>query len=407
MSGTAISAGLYEQLANQLSQVIGFIYPNEVETQWAILIVVYPYLTGIVAGAFILASLVKVFNVVEVQPIYRLALLTALSFMLIAGMPLQLHLGHPERAYEIFMTPQPTSAMAMFGFVYLWYLLGILLIEVWLEYREQLVLMAREARGVMKHVYRALSLFSNDVSPEAVAWDHRASKVVTIIGIPSAFLLHGYVGFIFGSIKANPWWGSVLMPIVFLMSAIVSGIAMVMLVYMVISLLRNEKLDMRCLDKVGLFLLVAIIVDFALEALDYIHRMYQSEESIKILGELVSVRLFDSLVVMQVALGMLLPMLILAVVRSRRLNDDMRRILYFVSVLLIQLGIFSMRWNVVIGGQLFSKSFRGLMAYKMELTGIESLLTALVLLSLPFIILTILNYLLPTRWLERRASAAH
>lgn len=407
MSGTSTATALHEQLAHQLSQVIGFIYPNEIETHWSILIVVYPYLTGIVAGAFILASLVKVFNVVEVQPIYRLALLTALSFMLIAGMPLQLHLGHPERAYEIFMTPQPTSAMAMFGFVYLWYLLGILLIEVWLEYREQLVLMAREARGVMKPVYRALSLFSNDVSPAAVAWDHRASRIVTIIGIPSAFLLHGYVGFIFGSVKANPWWGSVLMPIVFLMSAIVSGIAMVMLVYMVISLLRNEKIDMRCLDKVGLFLLVAIIVDFALEALDYIHRVYQSEESIKILGELVSVKLFNSLVVMQVALGMLLPMLILAVVRSRRVNDDMRRILYFLSALLIQLGIFSMRWNVVIGGQLYSKSFRGLMAYKMELTGMESLLMALVLLSLPFIILTVLNYLLPTRWLDRRASAAH
>jgi Ni/Fe-hydrogenase subunit HybB-like protein len=396
---------LYEQLAYQLSQVTGFIYPNEVETHWSILIVIYPYITGIVAGAFILASLVKVFNVVEVQPIYRLALLTALSFMLIAGLPLQLHLGHPERAYEIFMTPQPTSAMAMFGFVYLWYLMGVLLIEVWLEYREQLVLMARAATGPLKALYRALSLFSNDVSPQAVAWDHRASKVVTIIGIPSAFLLHGYVGFIFGSIKANPWWGSVLMPIVFLMSAIVSGIAMVMLVYMVINLLRNEKIDMRCLDKVGLFLLVAIIVDFALEGLDYVHRIYQSEESIKILGQLVSVKLFNSLVIMQVALGMLLPLLILALVRSRRFNDDMRRLMYFTSVLLIELGIFSMRWNVVIGGQLYSKSFRGLMAYKMELTGMESLMTALVLLALPFIILTVLNYLLPTRWMEKHAPA--
>jgi Ni/Fe-hydrogenase subunit HybB-like protein/cytochrome c553 len=379
MSDASIPAALNEQLANQLSQVIGFIYPNEIETHWAILIVVYPYLTGIVAGAFILASLVKVFNVVEVQPIYRLALLAALSFMLVAGMPLQLHLGHPERAYEIFMTPQPTSAMAMFGFVYLWYLLGILLIEVWLEYREQLVLMAREAKGVMKPVYRALSLWSNDVSPEAVAWDHRVSKIVTIIGIPSAFLLHGYVGFIFGSIKANPWWGSVLMPIVFLMSAIVSGIAMVMLIYMVISLLRNEKIDMRCLDKVGLFLLVALIVDFALEGLEFIHRVYQNEESLKILSELISVKLFNSMVIMQVTLGMLLPLLILALARSRRFNDDMRRIMYFLSALLIQVGIFSMRWNVVIGGQLFSKSYRGLMAYKMELTGIESLWTALVL----------------------------
>jgi Ni/Fe-hydrogenase subunit HybB-like protein len=397
---SAIPESLYQQLSHQLSQVVGFIYPNEVETQWAILIVVYPYITGIVAGAFILASLVKVFNVVEVQPIYRLALLTALAFMLVAGMPLQLHLGHPERAYEIFMTPQPTSAMAMFGFVYLWYLLGILLIEIWFEYRAQMILMAQRAKGVMRWMYGALSLFSKDLSPEALAFDKKASKFVTIIGIPSAFLLHGYVGFIFGSVKANPWWGSVLMPIVFLMSAIVSGIAMVMFLYILVSLLRNEKLDMRCLDKIGQFLLVAIIVDFALEALDYIHRIYQSEESIGILTQLVSSRLFTSMVIVQLLLGMLLPLLIIAFVRIARVNEDLRRLLYFTSSLLILVGIFSMRWNVVIGGQLFSKSFRGLMAYKMELTGIESLMTALMLLALPFIILTVLYRLLPPRWME-------
>ncbi len=406
MSGT-VPQTLLDQLAHQLSQVIGFIYPNEVETQWAILIVVYPYITGIVAGAFILASLVKVFNVVEVQPVYRLALLTALAFMLIAGMPLQLHLGHPERAYEIFMTPQPTSAMAMFGFVYLWYLMGILLIEVWLEYRQQLVLMAREASGVKKTLYRALSLFSNDISPEAVAWDHKTSKIVTVIGIPSAFLLHGYVGFIFGSVKANPWWGSVLMPIVFLLSAIVSGIAMVMLVYIVLNLLRRERMNMRCLDTVGLFLLVAVIVDFAFEGLEYIHRVYQSEESIRILGELVSVRLFNSLVIVQVGLGMVLPLLILSVVRSKRISEGMRTLMFFASALLLQVGIFAMRWNVVIGGQEFSKSLRGLMTYEMEMTGIESLTTALVLLALPFIILVGLHYLLPPRWMEERGVAAH
>jgi Ni/Fe-hydrogenase subunit HybB-like protein len=406
MSGT-VPQVLYEQLSTQLSNVIGFIYPNEVETQWAILIVVYPYITGIVAGAFILASLVKVFNVVEVQPVYRLALLTALSFMLIAGMPLQLHLGHPERAYEIFMTPQPTSAMAMFGFVYLWYLMGILLLEVWLEYRHQLVLMAREATGFKKTLYRALSLFSTDVSPEALAWDKKASKIVTVIGIPSAFLLHGYVGFIFGSVKANPWWGSVLMPIVFLLSAIVSGIAMVMFVYIVLNRLRGEKMNMRCLDTVGLFLLVAVIVDFAFEGLEYIHRVYQSEESIRILGELVSQRLFTSLVLVQVMLGMLLPLFLLSLVRSKRISAGMRTLMYFVSVLLLQVGIFAMRWNVVIGGQEFSKSLRGLMLYKMEMTGIESLATAIVLLALPFIILVVLHHLLPTRWMEERGLAAH
>jgi hypothetical protein len=180
------------------------------------------------------------------------------------------------------------------------------------------------------------------------------------------------------------------------MSAIVSGIAMVMIVYIVLSLVRNEKIDMVCLNKIGLFLLVAIIVDFALEALDQIHRIYQSEESIHILGELVTGKLFTSLVIVQLLIGMAVPLVLLSVSRIQRLNDDLRRLLYFVSALLLQLGIFGMRWNVVIGGQLYSKSFRGLMGYKMEITGIESLMMALVLLALPFIILTFLVRVLPT-----------
>lgn len=386
---------LAQSLLELSKQVVGFIYPNEIEIQWSILIVVYPYITGLVAGAFILASLVKVFNVKELQPTYRLAMLTALSFMLIAPLPLQLHLGQPTRSYEMFLTPNPTSAMAMFGFVYLWYLMVVLLLEIWFEYRRDMIVWSGEATGLRKWILKCLSLFSTDISEKAVAFDKKTVKVVTIIGIPSAFLLHGYVGFIFGSIKANPWWSSVMMPVVFLFSAIVSGIAMVMLLYMIIIPLRGAKIDMKCLDKVASFLFYAVIVDFSIEVLDFIHRLYESEESIKILSQLVSTKLFMSLVVLQVLLGMLIPLGIMVVIKIFRLQEELRRLLYFVSAVLIQLGIFSVRWNVVIGGQLFSKSFRGLTTYKMELMGIEGFLMALALLIIPFVVLSMLLKLLP------------
>ncbi|HLC41932.1 MAG TPA: NrfD/PsrC family molybdoenzyme membrane anchor subunit [Methylomirabilota bacterium] len=378
-----------------LSRVTGFIYPNELEVHWSILIVVYPYITGLVAGAFILASLVKVFNVKEVQPTYRLALLTALAFLLVAPLPLQLHLGHPERAFEIFLTPNLSSAMAMFGFVYAWYLMAVLLLEVWFEYRRDLVVWSREATTRMKWLYRLLSLFSNDISERAVHFDKAAVKIVTIIGIPSAFLLHGYVGFIFGSVKANPWWSSVLMPIVFLMSAIVSGIALVIVLYMVLTPLRNAVINMSCLDKIASYLFYAVIVDFSLEALDFIHRLYESEESIRILGTLITEKLLISLFVIQILLGMIIPAGILVAVKSFWFNAELRKLLYFVSAILIQVGIFSTRWNIVIGGQLFSKSFRGLTTYKMEIVGIEGLATALGLLVLPFIVLAVLLKVLP------------
>ena len=392
-----------ERLTQLAKQVQGYIYPNDIDIYWSILIVVYPYLTGLVAGAFILASLVKVFNVKEVQPTYRLSLLTALAFLLIAPLPLLLHLGHPLRGYEVLITPNPTSAMAMFGFVYAWYLMAVLLLEIWFAYRKDLILYARQERGVMKWIHRTLALFSNDVSPEAVEFDRKAVKVITIIGIPSAFLLHGYVGFIFGSIKANPWWSSVLMPIVFLFSAIVSGIALVIMLYMVITPFRGEAIDMKCLDKMASFLFYAVIIDFSLEALDFIHRLYESEESIKILSELVMNKLIVSLLVMQVLLGMVAPLAIMIWIKLLNLNDELRRLLYFVSVLLIQLGIFSTRWNVVIGGQMFSKSLIGLTTYKMELVGLEGLLSAMVLLLLPFFVLAVLIRILPP-WDTKRSS---
>ena len=393
-------------LGELLEQVTGFIYPNEIEIHWSILIVVYPYVTGLVAGAFILASLVKVFNIEDVQPTYRLSLLTALAFLLVAPLPLLLHLGHPERFYEILLTPNVTSAMAMFGFVYAWYLMGVLLLEIWFEYRRDLVLLARQERTPLRWVHRTLSLFSTDTSEAALAFDRKAIKVITIIGIPSAFLLHGYVGFIFGSVKANPWWGSVLMPIVFLMSAIVSGIALVVFLYMVLAGLRRQPIDMPCLDKITSYLFYAVIVDFSLEALDFIHRLYQSEESVKILGKLITHKLFMSLFVVQILLGMVIPLGMLVMAKAWKFNDDLRKLLYFTAVILIQLGIFATRWNVVIGGQLFSKSFRGLMAYKMEVMGIEGLLTALVVLALPLVILAVLIRLLPTTRMGEGAPGA-
>jgi Ni/Fe-hydrogenase subunit HybB-like protein len=204
-----------------MNGVEGFMYPNEIALQWSVLIVLYPFITGLVAGAFILASLERVFRVEAVKPTYRLALLTALAFLLDAPLPLQLHLGHPERSPEMYFTPHSTSAMAMFGYVYLWYLMAVLVLEIWLDYRKDIVLWSQESKGLLRIVYQIMTLGSSNISEKALAVDERVGWIVTIIGIPSAFLLHGYVGFIFGSIKANPWWSSPLMPVVFIFSAMV------------------------------------------------------------------------------------------------------------------------------------------------------------------------------------------
>jgi hypothetical protein len=168
-----------------------------------------------------------------------------------------------------------------------------------------------------------------------------------------------------------------------------------MLIYMVAALVRKKDLDMACIEKLATFLFIMMIVDFSLEGLDFVHRVYQSEESIKILSQLISERLFVSLIVIQLLLGMLIPLIVIAFAKSLDFPPELRRLSYFICVLLVELGIFTTRWNVVIGGQLFSKSFRGLTAYKITVGGVEGLLVSLVILALPFIILYILVRLFP------------
>jgi Ni/Fe-hydrogenase subunit HybB-like protein len=378
-----------------MNGVEGFMYPNEYGLQWSVLIVLYPYITGLVAGAFILASLERIFNVEAVKPTYRLALLTALAFLLVAPLPLQLHLGHPERSPEMYFTPHATSAMAMFGFVYLWYLMAVLVFEIWLDYRRDIVLLSQSSTGLLRRLYRIMTLGSQNISPRSLAIDRKVGWIVTLVGIPSAFILHGYVGFIFGSVKANPWWNSPLMPVVFIFSAMVSGIAAVMLLYMLTTKLRRQPIDMPCVDTIAMYLFYIFILDFSLEMLDLIHRVYEADESFRSLNFMVHTRLYFSQIVLQICIGTLVPILLLGVVQVTKLPALIRKRIYVVSGCLVQIGIFAMRWNVVIGGQLFSKSFLGYTTYKMALVTREGLLVAVALTILPLLILWVLLKLLP------------
>lgn len=391
-----------QHLYEMLSRVEGYIYPNEIELQWGILIVLYPYITGLVAGAFILASLERVFKIKVLGPTYQLALITALAFLICAPLPLISHLGQPGRAYQIMITPHGKSAMAVFGFVYLWYLMVVLLLEIWFDYRRDFVIWSREKKGIMRTVYRILSLGVSDVSPKAVRWDDRLGYIITVIGIPSAFLLHGYVGFIFGSIKANPWWSTVLMPVIFLFSAMVSGIALVMVLYMVVSWVRRVKIDMACLDMVAKYLFYMLILDFSLESLDQVHRIYEAEESFDILHMLVNGRLNITLFGLQITMGMIIPMISISILQIFKVRIQIRKTIYLATGLMVLTGIFFMRWNVVIGGQLFSKGFHGFTNFKLGLVGTEGLFMAIAWMVLPFLILAFLLWLMPP-WKKQEA----
>jgi len=240
-----------------------------------------------------------------------------------------------------------------------------------------------------------MTLGSDNISPRSLAIDHKVGWIVTIIGIPSAFILHGYVGFIFGSIKANPWWNSPLMPVVFIFSAMVSGIAGVMLLYVVTTKYRKLPIDMACVDTIAMYLFYIFIIDFSLEMLDLVHRVYEADESFRSLNFLVHTKLYIPHIVIQICLGTLVPLLLLGITQVVKLPEIARKRMYAVAGSLTLVGIFAMRWNVVIGGQLFSKSLLGYTTYKMTLVTREGLLVAIAFILLPVGILWVLVKLLP------------
>jgi Ni/Fe-hydrogenase subunit HybB-like protein len=375
----------------------GYLFPNDLHILWGLMIVMYPYITGLVAGAFILSSLYHVFQRNELRPIGRLALVASLGFLLFAPTALLVHLGHPERSFNIMITPNAASAMAMFGFIYAGYLF-LLLFEIWLVHRVDIITLASQSRGVQRWFYKVLALGVYDISDEARRVDHRVLIILAGLGIPAAVLLHGYVGFIFGAVKANPWWSTPLMPIIFLCSAIVSGIALVVILYQIGMKFSGRRIDAPCMQSLARWLWLFVIMTVVLELLEITTLSYERAEEWTVIGPLLGDQLAVSFIGIQLVLGAMVPIILLGIVvlMSPYLTDQIRNTLCFVASLLLLMQVFAMRWNVVIGGQTFSKSLRGFReSHVPGLFEKEGIALAIVIMVLPLLFIALFNRILP------------
>jgi len=360
----------------------GWVYPNETVIEWSIAIVVYPYITGLVAGAFTVSSLYQVFGFQRLKPVAHLALLTSLCFMIFVPLPLLLHLGHPERAFENLLTPHWTSAMAMFGYFATFYIV-LLMVETWFAFRPYVVEQAQKRKGVLGLAYRALTLGSYDVSEEALRLDRKWIFWLAIAGIPGAHGLHGYVGFVFGSLKSREWWSSDLMPVVFLFSAIISGVALLIVIYVVSCWLRRIEIDLACLKGLAYTVWGFIMVALVLEGLEFANLVYKGREGIEMILAYVHGPLLIPYFVLQFGIGAIFPLLLLSYMIWRGTTGKALVAGVTLSACLVLLSVFMMRWNVVIGGQEISKTGEGLLSYPLQFWGREGLLVGILLLLAP------------------------
>jgi Ni/Fe-hydrogenase subunit HybB-like protein len=397
-----------------------FVYPNEY-IYWSIQIVMYPYMTGLVAGAFVLSSLYHVFGVKQLKDIARFSLVFSLALLPVAMMPLMLHLQQPQRGFNVMMTPHFTSAIAAFGIVFTTY--GFIVTsEVWFVYREFIVETVMKLRGIQQRsafeslqliLYSLLSMGAMDLSPEALHKDERAVSILAGIGIPVACFLHGYAGFIFGSVKANALWMTPLMPVIFICSAVVSGIALCIFTYIVTMEFRkliqawsrknNPKLpsteelksaEISTVTTTAKYLVMFMILAITLELLDLVFRTYTAVKSWDILRRIIYERDFFKIFILQYGLGNIVPFILFKMPRL-----TIRRAL--LGTALVLMGVFMMRWNVVIGGQAFSASFSGFMEYHLPIWPSsvelykEGLFGALTVITTPFVLFYLVTRVLP------------
>ena len=380
----------------------GWVYPNETVFEWSVLIAVYPYLTGLVAGAFTVSSLYQVFGFERLKPVAHMALLTSLSFMFFVPVPLLIHLGHPERAFNSTITPHLSSAMAMFGFFASFYV-ALLLLEGWFAYRPFIVQQAQIKTGLLGRFYRLLTLGSYDVSDHAMRYDKKWIFALAVIGIPAAHGLHGYVGFMYGSLKAREWWSSDLMPVIFLFSAIISGVSLLAVLYVVSCKMRKIPVDLACLKGLAYTIWSFIMVALVLEALEFANIAYKGREGVDMIMQYVTGPLLMPYFILQFAVGAITPLLWLSYMIWRGTTGRALIVGVTVCACLVLFSVFMMRWNVVIGGQEISKTGKGLLSYHLPLLGKEGGLVAVLLTLAPLGVLYILTRLFPP-WSD---SATH
>jgi predicted membrane protein len=385
---------LLQIVASTATTAEGYVFPNELHVNWGLMVVLYPYITGLVAGAFIVSSMHHVFHVASLRPLARLSLLFALAFLSCAALPLLIHLGHPERAMNIFLTPNPTSAMAGFGYLYVGY--GLLLVlEIFFLYRPTLVQRARDATGFRRGFYQLLSMGSDNVSEAALRLDRKIVPILAGLGIPMACLLHGYVGFIFGGVKAVPLWATPLIPVIFLLSAIVSGMAAIVLTYFFLMKVAGRPIDFACMRTALRFLWAFFVIDVTFEFLEIFSHSYMATGHWDALRGLLWGPLYNSYWVWQVMILSAIPLGLLGYVVLTRAGDRIVRILAPLSATMILVQVLLMRWNVVIGGQLMSKSGRGTVYYNAEWLEREGILTSIAIMVIPIIVLYFLGKVLP------------
>jgi molybdopterin-containing oxidoreductase family membrane subunit len=328
--------GLYDRL------VYGHLHANYGSiVTWGLWVAAYIYFIGLSAGSFLISSLVYVFNVKRFEGIGRLAVFTALVTLLLALLSIVVDLGHLGRAWHVVAYPNFKSPMAWMIWLYTAYMI-LLMAEMWFLLRRDLVLGSAQP-GLRGRIYTLLTLGSGDSSDAGAVRARKVVRVLATIGVPLAIMFHGGVGALFGVVAARPHWHSGLFPILFVLSALVSGGALLTLAAAIFQGGWTRKRD--TVVALGQLVLGLLLLDVLFQVSELLVAFRGG-----IPGHIAGMKLVITgpywwvFWGWQVVLGTLVPILLLALPTRR----DPRWV--SLASFLIAAGLFGLRLNIVIPG---------------------------------------------------------
>ena len=275
-------------------------------------IAMYFYLTGLSAGSFILSTLAYGFGMNQYRPIGRIGVILATLLLVIAPFFLLIHIGMPLRAWHLFVYLNWSSPITWGSFLLILYPINCIIYGYF--------------------------MFKEKMKP---------TRIFGLIGIPLAIAVHGYTGFILAFGKARALWNTALMPILFLASAIVSGIALMILVVILKDRFfsKEKRIDRDLIMNLGKLLAWMIVFDLFLVGSDLLVLLISHSDAQAAAYLILGGKFSVMFLIIENLLGKIIPFILLAVPKFRTLPT------VIAASILVVVGIFFMRYVVVVAGE--------------------------------------------------------
>ena len=280
---------------------------SELAFNW--MTVVYFFLGGLSAGCY-LFSVAANYWIKEFKPLARIGALVAPISLAIGMLFLLIELGQPLRMWRLYCNFNAQSPISWGSWVLIIFF-ALSVIYAWF------LIKGEEEKG----------------------------KIVAYIGLPFALAVGTYTAVILAFAPGKELWHTALLPFLFLNGGLISGLALIMLV----SIGRQER---ALLSKLGKFVAYLVLLELGMIFVEILVLLAGSTEAVTS-AKLLLVGDYRFLFwAVEIGLGALIPVFVLLLFQNTKITAS--AYVNGTAYVLLLVGIFIMRYILVIGGQSIS-----------------------------------------------------